>query len=248
MLRVLVGTALLASGPLAAAPILIDGSGWMRTLWGHVYLSGEGVYFSLALDGTARGNGKCRAGELCNITFQGGGSAYSPGSDETEIIGTYLGRPVPGDTFAETSVSFDGSVAVHWIPDPSDSNYFLTMPASVEWRGQIWIDTGGSGTRLNFTGSGPVQVGMEVHRDWGLVCPAPPGGWTGEPPPECFATTFRVLGLYGTFRGTLEEVPEPSTLSELGVTGLMALIVAVARNRKCLRADATAPSRPTRSA
>ncbi len=240
MLRVLAAVVLLATAPLTAAPILIDGSGYATgSGWGHAYLSGEGLYFSLALGTSSSGSygyGTCRAGALCNIAFEGSGDASGPYGDTTEIMGTYLGRTITTDTFARARVLFHGSVMVHGFPYPSDNQY-LNVPASADWSGliQIWPDGPESaGVELNFTGYGPVQVSLDAYPNQ-LECADPPGGWTEQPPESCFATHFHVRGVDGTFKGTLGEVPEPSTRSEFGAAGLMALIVAVARNRKCLK-------------
>jgi hypothetical protein len=235
MLRVLAGIALLATAPLAAAPILIDGSGYATgSNWGHAYVSGEGVYFSLPLEGTGvvYGDGRCRAGALCNITFEGSGDVAYP----DEIIGTYLGQTITRDIFEEAGVSFRGSVAVHGFPYPSDYQS-LNVPVSADWTGLIRIWPGGSESasiELKFAGAGPARVSLEAYPN-DLVCPAPPGGWTEQPPQSCFATYFLVRGLDGTFTGTLEEVPEPATWTALGAAGLMAVIGATARRRKMLK-------------
>jgi hypothetical protein len=229
----LVGIAFLAAAPLAAAPILIDGTGYVTGGgWGHLYLSGEGVYFSAALaSGVQFGEGSCRAGALCNIAFEGGGGADNV-FDLTEVVGTYLGQTITTDTSVQVAVSFRGSVAVHGFPSPSESQS-LNVPVSADWTGLIRIWPGGpesAGIELNFAGAGPAQAFLEATRPEN-VCPEPPGGWTAQPPQSCFATYFLVRSLDGTFTGTLEEVPEPATWTTFGAAGLMAVMARRGRRR-----------------
>ncbi|HVX66523.1 MAG TPA: PEP-CTERM sorting domain-containing protein [Bryobacteraceae bacterium] len=110
------------------------------------------------------------------------------------------------------------------------------MPGSADWTGLIRIWPGGYGTagiEFKFAGTGPAQAFLEFQPNVYSedLCPAPPGGWTEPPPESCFYTNFLVRGVEGTFTGTLEEVPEPSTWTALGA-GLMAVIGAAARRRK----------------
>lgn len=240
MLRLLVRIALLVTAPLTATPILIDGYGNAGSGYGHVDLFGQGVSISAALaSGHEFGQASCRAGDFCNLTFEGNGAADNPVGDITEIGGTYLGQSITPETYAHFEVSFHGSLPVQGLPYPSNYEY-LSVPVSVAWTGLIRIWPGGPGTagiELAFSASGPAQVSLEAYPNQ-LVCPTPPGGWTEQPPQSCFATNFLVRGLGGPLTGTLEQVPEPSTWTALGA-GLIALIGAAARRRRLTHSTVT---------
>jgi hypothetical protein len=184
MFRIVTGIVLIVAGPLAAAPILVDGRGdGYDGAGADVDLVGEGFQFGLGLAGGINPVGVfCDRGATCHIQLDGGGIAANL-SEDGDMIGVYLGQTITLDTPAHAEAGFHGFATFNeQNPD---------VPARVDWSGRIWFD----GIELYFTGAGLARPAFNSY-------PMNDPGCHNRP---CPGTFFVFRSLVGTFQGTLTK-------------------------------------------